>query len=304
MHRLRATTYQKLFVGAGDSGKLSIVNLSLVVIILMAVAVSVIGTEPAIMRDHRGLVLGIEMGFGVIFLAEYCARLWSVAERPGAGSATAKRLRFIVSPLAIIDLIVVVTSLMPFFLTDAAMLRLVRLVRILALAKFTRFSHAVEEISAAVWTRRYELIVTIALAWVLLLFGSVALYWAEGKVQPDAFGSIPRALWWAIITLTTVGYGDVTPVTPLGKVLASVVALSGVALVAMPAGIMAAAFTDTMQKKREARRRERERLRALEGEVEEVEQEVEEVGREAERATRLAREAKREAKKAGKDKNG
>ncbi len=87
----------------------------------------------------------------------------------------------------------------------------------------------------------------------LLLIGSVALFWAEGHVQPEKFGSIPRALWWAIITLTTVGYGDVAPITALGKVLASIVALGGVALVAMPAGIMAAAFSDAMQKKREAR---------------------------------------------------
>jgi voltage-gated potassium channel len=249
---LRATTYHKLFVGAGDSGKLSIVNLSLVVIILAAVAVSIIGTEPTIVRDHRGLIIGLEIFFGLIFLVEYLARLWSIVEAPGPGSALGKRLRFLVSPLAIIDLIVVVTSLLPFFLADAAILRLVRLVRIIALAKFTRFSHAVEEISKAVWGRRYELIVTIALAWVLLLLGSVALFWAEGHVQPEKFGSIPRALWWAIITLTTVGYGDVAPITALGKVLASIVALGGVALVAMPAGIMAAAFSDAMQKKREA----------------------------------------------------
>lgn len=248
----RATTYLKLFVGSGDSGKLSIVNLSLVVIILAAVAVSIIGTEPTILHDHRSLIIGLEIGFGVIFLVEYLARLWSIAEAPGPGSALAKRLRFLISPLAIIDLIVIVTSLMPFFFVDSAILRLLRLIRIIALAKFTRFSHAVEEISKAVWGRRYELIVTIALAWVLLLLGSVALFWAEGHVQPEKFGSIPRALWWAIITLTTVGYGDVAPITPLGKVLASVVALGGVALVAMPAGIMAAAFSDAMQKKREA----------------------------------------------------
>ena len=279
MASLRATIYHKLFIGAGDSGKLSIVNLALVVIILAAVAVSIIGTEPVIMREHRGLVIGLEIAFGVIFLVEYFARLWSIADRPGPGSALSKRLRFIISPLALIDLVVVATSLMPFFFADAAVLRLVRLIRIIALAKFTRFSHAVEEITKAVWGRRYELIVTIALAWVLLLVGAVALYWAEGHAQPEKFGSIPRSLWWAIITLTTVGYGDVAPVTPLGKVLASIVALGGVALVAMPAGIMAAAFSDAMQKKRDA-----ELAKRLEDEVEDrVDEEVERLIEEEER---------------------
>lgn len=252
MASLRAKTYHKLFVGVGDSGRFSLINLSLVGVIIAAVAVSIIGTEPAAMRDYHGTIIGLEITFGVIFTVEYLARLWCIVEAGRPGSALSKRLRFIVSPLAIIDLIVIVTSLLPFFFADVAVLRLLRLLRIIALAKFTRLNHAIEEITLAVWGRRYELVVTISLAWVLLLLGAVALYWAERDVQPEAFGSVLRALWWGIITLTTVGYGDVYPITPLGKALASVVALCGVALVAMPAGIMAAAFTDSMQKKREA----------------------------------------------------
>jgi len=240
-----------------------------------------------VMRDYRGLVVGLEIFFGVVFLIEYLVRLWCIADAPGPGSAIGKRLRFIVSPLAIIDLVVIVSSLLPLFFTDVAILRLVRLVRLIALAKFNRFSHAVEEISKAVWGRRYELIVTIALAWVLLLCGALALYWAEGDVQPDKFGSIPRSLWWSIITLTTVGYGDVSPVTPLGKVLASVVALTGVALVAMPAGIMAAAFSNAMEKKRQAEREEAKKLRKME--------------RDVAKAEKVAREAKELAEDAGEE---
>jgi voltage-gated potassium channel len=91
----------------------------------------------------------------------------------------------------------------------------------------------------------------MALAGVLLLFSATALYWAEHEAQPDAFGSIPRALWWPVITLTTVGYGDVSPATGLGKFLASLVAISGTGLVAMPTAIMADAFSDAMQPGRE-----------------------------------------------------
>src|SRR5690606_7031279 len=127
--------------------------------------------------------IALEITFGVIFAIEYLARLWAVAEAANSEGVWTKRLRFVVSPLAIIDLVVIVTSLLPFFFVDVAVLRLLRLLRIIALAKFTRLNQAIEEISRAVWGRRYELVVTISLAWVLLLLGSVALYWAEREVQ-------------------------------------------------------------------------------------------------------------------------
>jgi voltage-gated potassium channel len=280
---LREKVFHKLFIGAGDSGKLSWVNLTLVVVILAAVAVSVAGTEPVVQEDYHDLIVGLEIGFGVIFTLEYIARLWSVADSERPGTDWSKRWRFIIHPLAIIDLIVIVTSLMPFFFADVAVLRLLRLLRIIALAKFTRFNHAIEEITLAVWGRRYELIVTISLGWVLLLLGSVAMHWAEGEAQPEEFGSVLRSLWWACVTLTTVGYGDAVPITPLGKVLGGFIALCGVALVAMPAGIMAAAFTDTMQKKREDARR------------------LHEMQRDAAQSEQLAREAKAIATAAAKE---
>lgn len=279
----RKRIYHSLFEGTEHHGRLSKTNLVLVVVILAAITVSIIGTEPTISDHHHDLLIGAEMGFGVIFLAEYLMRLWCIAEKPGPGSATRKRLRYACSPLAVLDLFVVVISLIPFFIGNGAILRVVRLARLAALVKFNRFSHAVEEISAVIWDRRYELGVTVGLAWVLLLFGATALYWAEGDIQPDQFGSIPRALWWAVVTVTTVGYGDAAPITPLGKVLASIVALGGVALVAMPAGILAAAFSEAIQKKRE-----REMAAHIEAEVErKVDAEVD----------RLVAEEKRQRKK-------
>lgn len=254
---LRRHVYHQLFARADRSEKLTVFNRFMIVVILAAVAVTIVATEPKIFRPHRELFIALEMTFGLIFGVEYVGRIWSVAEEAGDEPAWKARLRFMVTPLALIDLVVVVAALMPFFFSDVALLRIVRLIRLAALAKFGRFSAALRELVRALAERRYELLVTMALAACLLLFGASSLYWAERHVQPDAFGSIPRALWWAIITLTTVGYGDASPITPLGKFLASIVALSGIGLVAMPTGIMASAFSDAMQRQRDAEEEKR-----------------------------------------------
>ena len=251
MGSLRRKTYSQLFASARDDGRLTLTNKLIIAVILISVAMAVLGTEPQVVREHRQQFLFAEMGFGVVFLVEYVARVWSAPEAAGPQGKWSKRWAFVRSPFGIIDLIVVVAALFPFLVTSAPILRILRLLRLAALMKFGRFSLALREIGAAIAERRYDLFVTLALAVGLLLFGATALYWAEGRIQPEAFGSIPRAMWWSIITLTTVGYGDVSPITPLGKVLAAFVALSGIGLVAMPTGIIAAAFSDAMQRHRE-----------------------------------------------------
>ncbi|MBD3728792.1 MAG: ion transporter [Sphingomonadales bacterium] len=269
---LRSKLYHQLFVGAEPDGRLTLLNKLLVVTILLAVASGALSTEPDISGEWHHLLLLSELVFGAIFLFEYCARIYAAAEAPGPGSAWRKRWRFIRSPLGLIDLIVVISTLMPIITADAAMLRTVRLLRVVAVMKFGRFSKAIKEVWGAVAERGDDLIVTMALATILLLFGATALYMAEGHVQPEEFGSIPRALWWSINTFTTVGYGDAVPITPLGKIFASIVALSGIAFVAMPTGIIAAAFSEAMQRRRDAKldamRRHLARLDQIDEQVE------------------------------------
>ena len=249
--RLRTVLHQQLFVGAHPDGRLTLLNRLVILTILLAVGAAALSTEPSIPENwHRALVIA-ELVFGVIFLIEYCARIYAAAEQPGKGGPWAKRWRFIRSPLGLIDLFVVLVALAPLVAADAAVLRTFRLLRVFAVAKFGRFSYAVSELWAAITDRVDDLIITAAVAFVLVLFGATALYLVEGPIQPEAFGSIPRALYWATITLTTVGYGDVVPVTALGKILAAGLAMTGIAFVAMPTGIVVAAFSDAMQRRRD-----------------------------------------------------
>lgn len=251
MGGLRKTLYDQLFVGAHPDGRLTLLNRLLIVVIVAAVLTAALSTEPSLPPAFHHALMVTELVFGAIFLLEYCARIYAAPEQPGDRSAWAKRWAFIRSPIGIIDLLVVLSTLMPVVTADAAVLRTVRLLRVFAVMKFGRFSKALREVGAAIANRKDDLIVTLALAFVFILIGATALYMIEGHIQPAVFGSIPRALWWAVMTFTTVGYGDVYPVTALGKVFAGVMALSGIAFVAMPTGIIAAAFSEAMQRRRD-----------------------------------------------------
>jgi len=152
--------------------------------------------------------------------------------------------------MALIDLIAWAPSLLLPALAPAYMLRIFRLARILTLAKLGRMSRAWSLIASAIAARRFELTIVACVGVFALLLSSTALYLVEGPAQPERFGSIPRAIWWAAMTLTTIGYGDVYPITPLGRLLAILTAVSGVCLIAAPAGILAGAFSEAFQRHR------------------------------------------------------
>ncbi|MEM1051441.1 MAG: ion transporter [Pseudomonadota bacterium] len=264
MSGLRVKLYEQLFVGALPDGRLTLLNRLLIVTIVLAVIGAALGTEPNLSAEMRRTLMVWEIVFGTIFLAEYIARVYAAAECPGEGSALSKRWAFMRSWLGIVDLIVVVATLAPLIAGDAAVLRVLRLFRVIAVMKFGRFNQAIHSVWRAIADRADDLIVTVALAFILVLTGATLLHIVEGDIQPDAFGSIPRALWWAVITLTTVGYGDAYPITVMGKMIGAAMALSGIGFVAMPTGIIAAAFSDAMQSRRDQKIQEmREHLARL-----------------------------------------
>ncbi|MET0294250.1 MAG: potassium channel family protein [Phenylobacterium sp.] len=254
---LRARVHRQLDPRVRPGQGLSRTNIVLVAAILAAVVLAILETEPTLSRPFGRTFEHAERALGVLFALELVARLWTCVEDRDFGPGWRGRLRFLFSPVAVIDLLAVVSS----FASggqSGMLLRLLRLLRILRVAKLGRLSRAWNHITMAVHSRRSELLLSLYAGLVVMVVSSTLLYLVEGAAQPDKFGSIPRALWWSVATLTTIGYGDVYPITPLGRVLAAITALTSIGVVAMPTGILAAAFSDAVQRHREAEAAEHE----------------------------------------------
>ncbi|MCC5974697.1 MAG: ion transporter [Rubellimicrobium sp.] len=223
------------------------VNQFVLIVILVSTFVGILETEP-VLRDRFGTwFILAEAGFFVIFSAEYLLRLLVARYSPRYRSAWG----FARSPAAMIDLAVILSMFAPFLGLQMNALRLVRALRIVRLARLGRFSIAIRLLGDAIASRGPEIAVSVIFAGMLLLFSSAGLYLLEGGLQPDDFGSIPRAMWWSVATLTTVGYGDAVPVTGFGRFFAALTALTGIGIIAVPTGLMAGAFTEALHQTRD-----------------------------------------------------
>lgn len=183
----------------------------------------------------------------LVFTAEYAARLWSCVEDPGHRGAVRGRLRFAVRPMSLVDLLAIVPFLVMLGTTDLRILRVMRLLRLVRLLKAARYMVALDLLRRVVRAKREELVMTTALTSVLLIVASAVMYFAENGAQPDKFSSIPASMWWAVATLTTVGYGDVYPVTALGRLAGGCLALLGVGLFALPTAILGSGLVEAVR---------------------------------------------------------
>ncbi|NQV57204.1 MAG: ion transporter [Rhodospirillales bacterium] len=184
-----------------------------------------------------------------VFTIEYLLRVWAVTEDPkhGYGHPVWGRLRFMISPMAVVDLL----AFLPFYLSAflGLDLRMLRVIRLLRLLKLSRYSPALSVIGAVVVAQQRALMAALLVMLIALLFSSSILFALEREVQPDKFSSIPDAMWWAVATLTTVGYGDVTPITPLGRFVGGITMILGIGMFALPTGVIATGFADEIRKR-------------------------------------------------------
>lgn len=216
-------------------------------------------------RTMLPLVQNINLAVVWIFATEFALRFWSEGENP-AHKGFLGRLKFLLQPVTLADVLAFLPELiaMIFFDHASALFPALRALRLFRLFKLARYVPAFAIVGAAVKRAWAPLMAALCVAAAQLYIAAMMLYLIEGDTKPDAFGSIARAMWWAVVTLTTVGYGDVYPETMWGRIAAGFVALAGVGIVAMPTGILASAFAEEFRERHE---REQAARKARHGEA-------------------------------------
>ncbi len=242
-------------VGDEDSRRFELFILTLILLNIVALCLE---TVVSLKTDYRHFFRAFEVFSVAVFSVEYVLRLWVCTVNPRYRHPLWGRLKYAVASLALIDLLAILPFYLPFILPFVGLqtldLRSLRAVRLFRVFKLIRYSKTLLLFRRVVWEKRQELSVTLFFLVFLLLFSSSLMYYAEHTAQPDNFSSIPAAMWWAIATLTTVGYGDVYPITNLGRFFASIIAVLGIGLFALPTGILGAAFVEEVENARQVKK--------------------------------------------------
>lgn len=256
---LKRRLYLELAPEARRAG-LSVTNAVIVGLVVTSFLLLALETEPALRSAPFWATVFQVFNFCVviIFAVEYLARLWAAGiDQRFAG--VSGRVRFAVQFYSLADLFAFLPELILLLVGSDTSLIVLLILRLARLVRIARFVPAFDVLGAVISRASSMLYTSLILAAVLVYVSAVILYFVEGigGMQQAAFASIPRSIWWAVATLTTVGYGDVYPVTPLGRFCAGIIAIAGIGVVALPAGIFASAFSDELRERELARLKSR-----------------------------------------------
>lgn len=190
----------------------------------------------------------IEVISVVIFTIEYALRLWTADLLYPQYSAVKSRIKYIFSFMALIDLLSILPFYLPFIIPmDLRVLRTLKILRLFRVLKINRYTTALQTIAQVFKNKASQLILSMFVVLLLIIMASVLMFNVENAAQPDKFSNALETMWWAVATLTTVGYGDVYPITAAGKVLGTIIAFLGIGMVAVPTGIITAGFSEVIQ---------------------------------------------------------
>lgn len=242
--------FETLEKGEGDDLLSKRFDIFIMTLILLNVAAVILETVDSVHDQYAIFFEYFEYISVFVFTIEYLGRLWTCTYFEKYKHPVWGRIKFIFSFMAIVDLLAIMPFYLPlFFAIDGRILRVLRLFRIVRIFKMGRYSTAFNMIVTVVTKRKEELLVTLTIVFVMLILASSLMYYVENEAQPEVFKSIPETMWWGVATLTTVGYGDVYPITGLGKVLGAFIAILGVGIFALPAGIIASGFEAEISKR-------------------------------------------------------
>lgn len=242
---LRQKTFSLLNLDDHSGHMHGIIDRTLMALIALSVLLVMLSTVPALQSHSGHRFAQIDTFVVVLFAVEYLARLYAIVENPRFSHPFWGRLRYAVTPGALIDLLALMTLVPWLTSADMTVLRVLRLVRVL---KLSRYSMSVALILDVVRAERATLSASFFMLTLVTTFAASGVYLAEHGVQPEKYSSIPMSMYWAVITLTSIGYGDVYPITPMGQFLTMVFAVASLGMIALPAGILANGFGDRVRK--------------------------------------------------------
>ncbi|MFC2107517.1 ion transporter [Bacteroidota bacterium] len=220
----------------------------LITLILLNVIAIVLDSFEEFSNQYGNFLLIFEAVSVAIFSIEYILRIYTAKLKYPEKTEVGAIIKFITSTLGIIDLLAILPFYIPLIIPfDLRFLRMFRVTRLLSILKLNRYSKALSMIGNVLREKRSDLILTLVVTVIFLLISSTIMYYLENDAQPEKFPNILQSFWWSIVTLTTVGYGDVVPVTDLGKVLSGFLALLGVALVAIPTAIISSGYINEIK---------------------------------------------------------
>ncbi len=248
--KIQKRTSQLLSKGNVADKPSQYVDMILFILIVLNIAAVCLESVKHIGNEYKIAFNAFEFFSVVIFSIEYVLRVWSAPARNDLGNSTniIKRMKYIFSFTGLIDFLAIIPSILPYFFGGLD-LRWLRVLRLLRLLKISNYSSALEDFFSAIKADWRSFSAALYLMVIALFLSSALMYIAEHDSQPEKFSSIPETMWWGLITLTTVGYGDVSPVTPLGKIIGAFTAIMGVCTVALLTGIVASAFANQRAQK-------------------------------------------------------
>ena len=217
----------------------------IIVLIIFNVVAIALDTLTGLPTEFQKFLKIFEIVSIVIFTIEYLMRLYVSDITHPAKNRISSALKFMASPFGIIDLLAILPFYIPFIIkVDLRFLRILRLIRFFRVFKISRYNSTLKLINSVLKEKKAEIGMTFFIAFLFLLVSGFIMYSLENPVQPDKFPNFFASLWWAVATLTTVGYGDVYPITTLGKFISSIIAIMGIGLIALPTGIISAGFIE------------------------------------------------------------
>ena len=223
-----------------------ILNLCMILLISLNVIAIFLETVDSVNAQYQLAFWYFEIFSVAIFTIEYFARVWSSVdlEEAADSSPIRGRIKYMLTPLALVDLLAILPFYLGLYLSID--LRFLRVLRLLRLFKLTRYSPALGALLDVIQKESDALLSAFVVLLMMLVISAGGIYLLENELQPETFGSMPNSMWWAIVTLTTVGYGDVVPITTMGKMFGGFIGLIGIGMIALPAAIMASGFAENI----------------------------------------------------------